>query len=142
MRCFIRTIKGNHHAAFDFAGVSYTHALRTKDGREAEIRVSAIRDTLFRLETGTLDMPPDADPKAFIISGGRLAARPAPVARLTVGELTARYMAAAVKIEANTRLTKTIHLAHVGDVLGKGTPVESIRQAEAQGYATARGRQA
>lgn len=138
MRCFIRSINGNWHAAFGYGGIDYTHALRTKDEKEAEVRIGPIRDTLYRLENGTLSMPPDADPKAFILSGGRTYTRPTPVARLTIRALADLYMAAAVRIEANTRLTKTIHLNHVARVLGDDTPVASIRQAEIQKYAKAR----
>ncbi len=60
MRCFLRQVKGNWHAAFDFGGVSYTHSLRTKSDREAEVRIGPIRDTLYRLESGTLALPPGA----------------------------------------------------------------------------------
>ena len=34
MRCFLGQVGKNWHAAFDWAGVSYTHSLRTKDERE------------------------------------------------------------------------------------------------------------
>ena len=46
MRCFVREINGNFHAAFDWAGVSYTHSLRTKNQQEAEVRLGPIRDML------------------------------------------------------------------------------------------------
>ena len=59
MRCFTREVRGNWHAAFDYAGVSYTHSLRTKSEREAEVRIGPIRDTLYRLDNGTLVMPPE-----------------------------------------------------------------------------------
>ena len=70
MRCFVRKVRKGYHAAFDWAGVSYTHSLRTQDEREAEVRIGPIRDTLYRLEQGTLQMPQGADRKAFILSGG------------------------------------------------------------------------
>jgi hypothetical protein len=50
MRCFLRRVKSKKgdwwHVAFDFGGVSYTQSLRTKNEREAEIRIGPIKDTL------------------------------------------------------------------------------------------------
>jgi len=68
MRCFVRKIGNGYHAAFDWSGVSYTHSLRTQDEKEAEVRLGPIRDTLYRLELGTLQMPPGTEAKAFILS--------------------------------------------------------------------------
>ncbi len=70
MRCFLRRVKENWHAAFDFGSVSYTHSLRTQDQLEAEVRLGPIRDTLYRLEQGTLTLPPNANAKTFITSAG------------------------------------------------------------------------
>ena len=39
MRCFVRKIGSTCHASFDWAGVSYTHSLRTKDEKAAEVRI-------------------------------------------------------------------------------------------------------
>jgi integrase len=138
MRCFIRQVKGNWHAAFDYGGVSYTHSLRTKNEREAEVRISPIRDTLYRLEQGTLAMPPEAEPKAFILSGGQHATKQAHAPSLTVGAMADVYLGAVASIEANTKRTKTIHLNHVKRLLGAGTTLDTIRQSDVQGYAKAR----
>jgi len=92
MRCFVRKIGKSHHAAFDFGGVSYTYSLRTHDEREAEVRIGPIRDTLYRLESGTLALPPGADPKTFIASSGNLAKKQNPEAHLTVNGLSDRFI--------------------------------------------------
>jgi integrase len=131
-------VKGNWHAAFDYGGVSYTHSLRTKDEKEAEVRLGPIRDTLYRLENGTLPMPAGADPKAFIVSAGNHAAKPTHAPNLTVGVLADLYLDAVEKIEANTKKTKAIHLNHAKRVLGAGTSLDSIRLSDAQAYAKAR----
>jgi hypothetical protein len=39
MRCFVRKIGNSYHAAFDWASVSFTHSLHTKNEREAEVRI-------------------------------------------------------------------------------------------------------
>jgi hypothetical protein len=43
MRRFVRKIGNGYHAAFDWAGVSYSHSLRTQDETEAEVRIGPIR---------------------------------------------------------------------------------------------------
>ncbi len=138
MRCFLREIKKNWHASFDFGGVSYTHSLRTRDEKEAERRIGPIRDVLYRLEHGTLEMPSTADPKAFIVSGGRVEQKPRPVAQLTMEALKDAYLASRSGVEENTRGTLAIHLGHACRVFGPGAAVESIRLADVQGYARAR----
>ncbi len=92
MRCFLRQVKGNWHAGFDFAGVSYTHSLRTQDQQEAEVRIGPIRDTLYRLEQGTLTLPPGANPKTFITSAGNHTRKQEPETRLTVDEVVDRFL--------------------------------------------------
>lgn len=138
MRCFTRRIKTNWHASFDHGGTSYTHSLRTKDAKEAERRMGPIRDCLYRLENGLATMPPGADPKAYIVSGGAVEQKPKHAARLTLEGLKDAYLQSRRGIEANTRTTLTIHLGHACRVLGHATAVESIRQTDVQAYAKTR----
>jgi hypothetical protein len=134
MRCFVRKVGDRFHAAFDWGGVSYTHSLRTKDEQEAEVRIAPIRDTLYRLEQGTVQMPPDSDPKAFILSGGRHTTKPRNQPALTVGALADLYLAAR-KVEPNTL---RLHLKHVKRILTPETPLDSIRLADLQDYVNTR----
>ena len=92
MRCFLRQVKGNWHAAFDFGGVSYTHSLRTMDEREAEVRLGPIRDTLYRFESGTLALPPGANPKAFITSSGNHTKKQESDTQLTVDGVSTKFL--------------------------------------------------
>ncbi len=92
MRCFLRQVNENWHAAFDFGDVSYTHSLRTLDQQEAEVRIGPIRDTLYRLEQGTLTLPPGANPKTFITSAGNYTKKQGPENHLTVNELVDRFL--------------------------------------------------
>lgn len=91
-RCFLRQVKDNWHAAFDFGGVSYIQSLRTKNEREAEVRIGPIKDTLYRLESGTLALPPGADPKTFITSSGNHTKKQEPDTQLTVNEVSDRFI--------------------------------------------------
>jgi integrase len=141
MRCFVRRIGNSYHAAFDWAGVSYTHSLRTKDEQEAEVRIGPIRDTIYRLQQGTLSLPTGADAKVFILSGGNHASKPAHAPSLSVSALAGLYLGAVESIEPNSRKTKAIHLNHVKRVLGADKTLDTIRLVDAQAYAKARRKQ-
>jgi len=138
MRCFVRQVKGNWHAAFDHAGVSYTQSLRTKSEQEADVRVGVIRDSLYRLQNGTLVMPTGADPKAFILRGGQATGKPQATTRLAIGQLADLYLGALQGVEENTRLTLTIHLNHIKRVLKSDTALDTLFLADADRYARTR----
>jgi hypothetical protein len=140
MRCFVRHVNGNYHAAFDWSGVSYTHSLRTRNDREAEVRLGPIRDTLYRLENGNLQIPAGADPKFFIVSGGQLTSKPKRSPGLTVGSLAQVFLGSR-KVEPNTLKTLTFHFNHFKRLLGEQTPIASIRLPELQSYADKRSRE-
>jgi hypothetical protein len=114
--------------------------LRTKGGREAAVRIGPIRDTLYRLEQGTLQVPPEADNKAFILSGGRLTSKPRHEPGLSVGGLAELYLANR-KVEPNTLKTLTFHFNHLKRILKLDKSLESIGPAAVQGYANVRARE-
>jgi integrase len=138
MECRIRSVKGNWYAAFKHGGVEYTQSLRTKSDHEAEVRLGAIRDTLYRLEHGTIAIPPGADPKAFILSGGQRTGKSHTAPRLTIGQMSDRYLESLQGVEDNTRLTLRIHLNHAKRVLKADTSLESVQLADVDRYARLR----
>jgi integrase len=143
MRCFVRKIGTSYHAAFDWADVSYTHSLHTKNEREAEVRIGPIRDTLYRLEQGTLQLPPGADSKAcktFILSGGQLTSKPRHDPGPTVGRLAEIYLESR-KVESTTRKTLIFRFNHLKRILKADKSLASIRLADIQGYANIRSRE-
>jgi integrase len=140
MRCFIRKVGAHFHAAFDWAGVSYTHSLRTKDEKEAEVRLGPIRDTLYRLEQGTLSMPLGSDPKAYILSAGQHTSKPRGESSPTIAALADLYLASR-KAEPNTLKTLGVHLNHVRRILGPDKLLDSVRLADVQAYVNARSRE-
>lgn len=139
MECRLRIVGKNYHAAFKVGRTEYTHSLRTPDKREAETRLGVIRDTLYRLENGTLTMPEGADPKAFVLSGGRGELRLENGANhLTLGRLAALYLDG-WRGEANTKATTAIHFRHLERLLGSETPMFSITLPKVNHYAHRRG---
>ena len=141
MECRLREIKGNWHAAFKHDGVEYTHSLRTKSEQEAEVRLGPIRDTLYRLETGTLTIPATIDPKTFIVSGGNLTtiASKKPVSpRFTVGQMSTLYLDSLQGVEPNTRLTLKIHLDHAQRIFKADVALEDLSLKDIERYAKVR----
>jgi hypothetical protein len=86
------------------AGRQFSHTDTFRSERDAQRFDAAIEETIQDLARGKLTLPPDAGPddvKAFLISGGKVTSRVAPVLRetegsasvLTLGHLFARYEA-------------------------------------------------
>jgi integrase len=140
MYCFLRQVKGNWHAEFKFAGVRYTHSLKTKIESEAETRLGPIRDTLYRLENGTLAMPPDADPKAFVVSGGRVETKPELVAEKepsrTMGEVFDLYFKTLTRNSksSSSLVTERVHDKHFRRIIGAGKTFDELTAAIVQRY--------
>lgn len=140
MRCFVRQIRNCYHAVFEWSGLSYTHSLSTKDKQEADVRLGPIRDTLDRLGQGTLQMPPGADAKAFILSSGQQATKTKNEGSLTIGRLS-DFFAASRQVEPNTLETLTFHFNHFKRILKVERSLNSISSADIQGYADARSKE-
>ena len=141
MECRLRIVGKNYHVAFRVGLAEMTHSLRTKNKKEAEVRVGVIRDTLYRIDNGTLVVPSGADPKAFILAGGKVFEKPKPTEPLTLGKLANLYLENVQGIEPNTRLTITIHLNHLQRIVGPNTPAASLHLPEINGYALGRSKE-
>lgn len=126
MKCFLRAVKGNFHVGFEVAGRQYTASLRTKSRREAEVRIGPIRDVLYRIENGTLEVPAGADVRAFVLAGGKVVSKPKAAEGITLDALRDEYPAAKSNVEENSRKTIKIHLGHVAKILGGSTLIGSL----------------
>src|SRR3954447_14553704 len=71
---------GKPRLFFRFNGRQFNKTIKVSSDREALRGCALIEETIQDLERGKLAMPPDADPAAFILSGGRVTAHPEPVA--------------------------------------------------------------
>jgi len=137
MTCYLRRVGDWWHVAFTVGGRGYAATLRTKSEKEAERRVGPIREAVYRIESGALDVPPGADVRAFVLAGGRAGPGLADLAA-TIDELVAAYPAARADVEANSRVTIAIHLRHFARILGGGTRLASLTIADMERYAAAR----
>ncbi len=80
---------GWFHLQFRNQGRQYSHALRTKDRREAEAYRGTVDRLLIRVRNKEMPPPPvDADIPAFFLSVGKIADDPTPVLKpLSLGGL-------------------------------------------------------
>jgi integrase len=136
MASAIRDRSGNYLVKFRWGKREFTKSLHTKEETVADLGVARVNDALMRLKRGLLEMPPEAEPGEFIVSGGTLTAKPKPADRikpLTLGELFNLYVESVPK-EPNTLRTIRIHQNHIEKVLRTDTPVESITLEHVQRY--------
>lgn len=134
---FLRRIGDFWHVAFDLDGRQYTATLRTKSEKEAERRIGPIRDAIYRVESGVLDIPDGVKPRDFILAGGRSAEKPASHTA-TIADLVSAYPAARTDVEANSRRTIEIHLRHFERILGPDVRLEALAISDMERYAAAR----
>jgi len=60
------------HACFRFGGNKYRRSLRTTKKPEANSRLGRLEENIRLVESGRLEIPPDADAAAFLLSDGKL----------------------------------------------------------------------
>jgi integrase len=131
---------GRYRIVFCWQGGRRYHSLGNMPEREARSCVDRLEESLRFVARGLLEIPPDADLGRFLVSGGRLNAKPTLSAPLTLGELLKRYEIEhppGVK-ESSTRSTESIHIAHLLRIIGSKTSVKAITTETLQGYVNAR----
>jgi len=103
---------GNYRVIFWFDGKKFSRTLKTSDDQEANAAVQRIEENIRLVERGRLEIPPDADVMAFLLSDGKLGKKPTLQKSVTLDELLTGYKDQLPRdsIEANTRCTMEIHL--------------------------------
>lgn len=135
---------GWFHLLFRYRGRQYSHALKTKDRREADALRGAADRVLLRVRRRELPPPPPgASVPAYLLAGGVVADDSGPAAAaVTLAGLADRYLAAHANgaLEENSLTTVRLHLRHVLDSLGRSLPARDLSARALQGYLDARGR--
>jgi hypothetical protein len=96
--------------SFRYGGRLFRHSLGVEKQKEADERLALVEPNLRLMEEGILELPRGADLPLFLLSGGKLTAKPEVHAVLTLGELVDRYL--------GVRLFNTLH----GGVIGFSPP--------------------
>src|SRR4051794_3829163 len=70
--------KGKARVFFRHGGHQFNKTVKVESDRAAGRLCAVIEETVQDLERGKLTMPPDADPIAFMLSGGKMTGKPTP----------------------------------------------------------------
>jgi integrase len=121
---------------FRYADRSYKRSLKTTDQREARTVASRVEETIRLLEHGRLQIPPNADPAAFILSDGKSNGKPTAPAIRTLQDLFTLYtekLPTGTK-EVSTLAGEAIHRKHLLRHLKGSSVVSSMTAGDMQAY--------
>jgi integrase len=117
---------GWFHLQFRYQGRQYSHALKTKDRREAEAHRGTVDRLLIRIRNKEVLPPsPEVDLPTFLLSGGKFVADEAPLPQmLTLGDLRDRYLQTHANgtLEPKTIVMAKIHFRHLFRHLEERSP--------------------
>lgn len=134
---------GQYHLVFRFGGRRFKKALKTTQMGVAEAALLRLDENLRLVAAGRLILPEDADIPTFLISDGKLNAKPSLSVALTLSQLFQQYLEQLPEgtLESNSLYTAKIHMAHFERVLGKKLAVRSIVLDDLQRYVRERGKE-
>ena len=148
-----QTATGTYHISFRFAGKRYKRSLKTTSQREANSKRVRLEDTIQKVESGWLELPPGTDVPMFLLTEGRCPGRKIevvlpvpveePVAPLKLGQIFELYVDAlpANSLEETTVATMRIHQRHFERKLGKGFVLGDLSQRVLTKYISQRSRE-
>lgn len=135
---------GTYRVRFWFGGKQYFRSLETDQEKTANGMLATVEETLGLLKTGRLTIPADVeDIGAWIVSGGKVTAKPKAKEVHSIEDVVADYFAsipAGAKADSSLATERT-HLGHFVRILPSGTPIDSIGVAEMQTYVTKRSKE-
>ena len=132
---------GVYRVRFRFGGKQYFRSLETDNEKTAAGMLATIDETLGLVKTGRLPIPSDVeDVGAFIVSGGKVTAKPKAKETHTLKDVVTAYFASipAGAKASNSLTTERSHLHHFVKILKPTTLIDSIREPELQAYVTKR----
>ncbi|QDV37608.1 tyrosine-type recombinase/integrase [Tautonia plasticadhaerens] len=134
---------GFFRVEFRYGGRRFNRSLKTRDEREATALLGRIEETLALLQRGRISIPDGADVGAFVLSDGKLTAKPRiaapPPAAPTLGRLVEDYLASPpANKEAGTLKVERSYLRNVERVLGGEKSLDAIDLPAARLYAKKR----
>jgi integrase len=127
---------GKYRIRFYYGGAEFKRSLKTGDEKEALAVKGRVEETIRLLERGRLELPAGADPARFILSDGKMTAKPVVQKTLTLAGLFALYDAGMPEgaKEANTRTTERLHCKHLRRIVGGEIPVQTLTAEDFRRY--------
>ncbi len=148
-----QTASGTFHISFRFAGKKYKRSLKTTSERAAQLKQLRLEDTIQKVESGWLELPPGADLPVFLLTEGKCSSQkievvppvPAeePVMPWKLGQVFELYVDAlpANSLEETTVATMRIHQRHFERKLGERFVLSDLSQQILTKYISQRSRE-
>src|SRR6266704_3490088 len=127
---------GRYRIRFYYGGQEFKRSIKTKDQKTALHSQARVEETIRLLEQGRMEVPPGADPAAFILSDGKKTGKTVCPKTLTLANLLDLYersLPAGTK-ERNTIATEKLHCKHMLRILGRGVAVQCLTTLDLQRY--------
>ncbi len=133
---------GNWIIMFRWGGQQYRRSCETANKGSAGSIKARVEDTIRLLKLGRIEVPKGADPGVWIMSDGKLTAKPkAKGGQLRrLGAICDAYLADQIAKADNTVACEGIHVRHLKRVMGESTMLDTVTLNVIQGYVTARSR--
>ena len=127
---------GRYRIRFRYGGRPYKRTLKTADKREAHRICCCVEETLSLIHRGSITVPDDAEPGAFILSDGKRMKKVAAPAVRNTGDLFEAYKNSVPEgaKEANTLEGERRHMRHLGRHIKLSSIAQSITAADLQRY--------
>jgi integrase len=127
---------GLYRVAFRHGGHKLHYSVGSDNQKEAKACMARLEENLRLVERGRLEVPAGADLAVFLVTDGKLNAKPVIDQPLTLEEVFERYevqLPEGAK-EASTRYTERIHLEHLKRLIGARIPFKGITTDALQRY--------
>ncbi|TWT46392.1 tyrosine-type recombinase/integrase [Botrimarina hoheduenensis] len=134
---------GRYRVRFRYSGQEYKRSLRTKSRPVAAASLGQVEEALRMIEMGLVELPPDVEEGAFIVSGARVRkARRQPSKVQTLDDLFRVYQAELTpgSKEPRTLAGERLHFKHLLRHLKPKTRLAAITPRTVQGYVELRSR--
>lgn len=134
-------VRGNsYRVIFRYGGKRFARSLKTTQKREALAALARLEDNLHRAELGLLALPDGVDVPLFLLSDGRLEAKPSLPAIGTLESLLDNYFSSIPQssLEKSTRLGMGIHATQLKRRFGKSFGIQGLEAIHLQKYIESR----
>lgn len=128
------------HIRFRFAGQAFKRSLKTANQKDATAALARVEETLSSLQRGVLELPAEADPATFLLSGGKTKQRPQKGEKaLTLGQLIDSCLKSLPEQakEKTTLKTEATHIKHFLARLPMSKAVDSLTTYDIQQFINA-----
>jgi integrase len=121
---------------FYHEGLRYQHSCCTGNKRKALRVLGAIEETIEDLHNGRRVIPENADPRDWIVSGGKLLSLPSTNGQLALnfGDLCAKYLEDQTRKAESTVNSEKTHIKHLKRILRQSARPSSISLEDLRRY--------